>query len=169
MDGYAVIIETVTDRDLTEDQVDTIALTASGSAAYNSAGRSLRLVLRCDAPTMPDAIAEALGMADRAARAAGFAYSERDELRVLPHARLESETFRPSVPRAGLAGTAEAAEILGVTRQRIAEIRKTHAGFPQPVEELSATPVWDRAQVEQFARGWDRSPGRPRKATGGKG
>ncbi len=50
-----------------------------------------------------------------------------------------------------LVGVAEIAEMLGVTRQRVHQLAKT-PGFPAPLAELSAGAIWDRADVERWAR-----------------
>lgn len=54
-----------------------------------------------------------------------------------------------------LAGVAEIAELLGVTRQRVHQLAKT-PGFPKPLAELSAGAIWDRAEVENWARATGR-------------
>jgi hypothetical protein len=62
-----------------------------------------------------------------------------------------------------LMGATEVADYLHVSRQRVLELRQKHADFPQPLEQLKAGPVWDKAEIEQFLENWDRTPGRPRK------
>lgn len=52
-----------------------------------------------------------------------------------------------------LVGVAEIAEMLGVTRQRVHAITKTHADFPPPVAKLSAGRIWLRQDVERWNRG----------------
>jgi predicted DNA-binding transcriptional regulator AlpA len=59
-----------------------------------------------------------------------------------------------------LVGTKEVAEILGVSRQRIHELRKA-GRFPLPIIELGAGPIWLRPSIADFEAQWDRSPGRP--------
>lgn len=62
-----------------------------------------------------------------------------------------------------LVGAAEAAKILGVTRQRVAQLAVT-AGFPQPEVELSGGRIWSRHAIERWAvdnqrdRGSERTP-----------
>ena len=51
-----------------------------------------------------------------------------------------------------LVGIAEIAELLGVTRQRVDAIVRTHAGFPKPVADLRAGRIWRRKDVELWAR-----------------
>lgn len=63
-------------------------------------------------------------------------------------------------------GVSEIADLLKVSRQRVAELR-TRADFPAPVAELAAGPVWSRSSLNRFVESWDRKPGRPRRqATG---
>ena len=60
-------------------------------------------------------------------------------------------------------GVAEIAKLLGVSRQRVAELRK-RTDFPAPIAELAAGPVWTRTSLNHFVEGWPRKPGRPRSA-----
>jgi hypothetical protein len=62
------------------------------------------------------------------------------------------------------AGVSEVAALLGVSRQRVAELR-AKPGFPAPIAEISAGPVWKVSSLNRFLQEWDRRPGRPRKAT----
>ncbi|HEX9122327.1 MAG TPA: hypothetical protein VF984_03060 [Actinomycetota bacterium] len=61
------------------------------------------------------------------------------------------------------AGVSEVAALFGVSRQRVAELRGKR-GFPSPVAELSAGPVWKVSSLNRFLEEWDRKPGRPRRA-----
>jgi predicted DNA-binding transcriptional regulator AlpA len=70
------------------------------------------------------------------------------------HAQLEVSNF-PDV-----LGTTEVAELLGITRQRLHQLRSA-GRFPEPIRDLAATPLWIRATVDSFVAGWDRTPGRP--------
>jgi len=55
-------------------------------------------------------------------------------------------------------GTAELAEVLKVSRQRVLQLRNSGA-LPDPDFDLAATPVWLRTTVEGFVWGWRRQPG----------
>jgi len=56
-----------------------------------------------------------------------------------------------------LIGTFDVAELLGVSRQRLGQLT-AKPGFPQPVGIVNGhTRIWDRAQVEQWARERARS------------
>lgn len=50
-------------------------------------------------------------------------------------------------------GTAEVAEVLGVSKQRIHALRKM-ADFPEPVAVLASTPVWHRPEIVHFLSKW---------------
>lgn len=162
MDGYAVIIKANVTPRLDERQLAVVSDEAHGTIAYDSATGALRFTV-----TTPDPDADMITVlrygaetVTRAVRAAGAAADIR-EGRVITWEDYEAETFRPG---AGFAGAAEAADLLGVSRQRLADIRKQPA-FPQPVADLKAGPVWDRAEIERFTRGWDRRAGRPAKTS----
>lgn len=60
------------------------------------------------------------------------------------------------------AGVTEVAQMLGVSRQRVTELRKRD-DFPDPVAELAAGPVWRVFNLLRFVEEWPRKPGRPRK------
>lgn len=64
----------------------------------------------------------------------------------------------PTLPE--LMSAADIAELLGVARQRVHQLRSTRA-FPAPLAELRGGAVWDAAAVRKFAQGWARKPGRP--------
>jgi hypothetical protein len=51
-----------------------------------------------------------------------------------------------------LVGVAEIAEMLGISRQRVDAIVRTHGDFPLPVAELTAGRIWQRRDVEAWAR-----------------
>lgn len=57
------------------------------------------------------------------------------------------------IPIDDILGTAEVAEVLGVSKQRIHALRKM-AEFPEPVKVLASTPVWHRAEVVHFLSKW---------------
>jgi predicted DNA-binding transcriptional regulator AlpA len=72
------------------------------------------------------------------------------------HNELEVSTFP------AMLGTTEVTELLGVSRQRLHELRNS-GRFPAPAYELAATPLWIRSTVDSFVAGWSRKPGRPAK------
>src|SRR3954447_22036488 len=61
-----------------------------------------------------------------------------------------------------LVGMAEIAEILGVSRQRVAQLIETYEDFPKPEVELTSGRVWSRTAIETWiASHPERGPGRP--------
>jgi predicted DNA-binding transcriptional regulator AlpA len=61
-----------------------------------------------------------------------------------------------------LAGLAEVAAILGVSRQRVRELAERD-DFPQPVAQLSGGAVYVKSAIEAFNNHWNRKSGRPGK------
>lgn len=65
-------------------------------------------------------------------------------------------------------GLSEVASIIGVSRQRAAQLAVDHDDFPEPIGQLAAGRVWDRAAVEAWNDAHpDRRPGRPRQVKDG--
>lgn len=55
-----------------------------------------------------------------------------------------------------LVGLTEIAQILGLSRQRVDQLLRSDEAFPQPVANLTAGRIWERADVEA----WGRATGR---------
>jgi hypothetical protein len=81
------------------------------------------------------------------------------DLRVTTPERFEAEALRPDFPP--LASAADAAEILGVSRQRVHQLAASNTRFPAPVARVGTGPLWTVPAIEHFADVWDRRPGRP--------
>ncbi|MGH3807602.1 MAG: hypothetical protein ACRDRU_13460 [Pseudonocardiaceae bacterium] len=79
-------------------------------------------------------------------------------LRVCTPEQFETEVLRPGFPP--LASAADAAEILGVSRQRVHQLAASNTRFPAPVARVGTGPLWTVPAIEHFARVWDRRPGR---------
>jgi hypothetical protein len=164
MNAYAIIIRAVTGDVLTERTVAAVSTDARATVSYDSATSILRLTASVDGGEVAadTALKEAISTLRRSILRYAGAAIELREWRVLAWEDFEVETFRPA-QRGDLAGAAEASEILGVSRQRIAELRKDHKDFPTPVENLKSGPVWDRAELEGWERTWERRrTGRPK-------
>jgi predicted DNA-binding transcriptional regulator AlpA len=56
-----------------------------------------------------------------------------------------------------LVSTVEIATMLGVSRQRVDQLTRNE-GFPEPAAELAIGRVWERADVEAWARETGRLP-----------
>jgi DNA-binding CsgD family transcriptional regulator len=92
-----------------------------------------------------------------AAGKAGVVWDRLATIEVLTNAQLERR-LRKGPER--YAGVTEVAQMLGVSKQRIRELRDLE-GFPAPVEELAAGPVWAVSSLRRFESEWRRRPGRP--------
>lgn len=62
-----------------------------------------------------------------------------------------------------LAGPAEIAAILGVSKQRVRELAAQDDTFPQPVAELIGGAIYVKSMIEEYQRQSTRQPGRPTK------
>ena len=62
---------------------------------------------------------------------------------------MSDKTYHPN----DLLGTAEVAEVLGVSKQRIHALRKM-AEFPDPIKTLASTPLWSKADITAFLAKW---------------
>ncbi|HEX7287107.1 MAG TPA: ParA family protein [Candidatus Angelobacter sp.] len=51
-----------------------------------------------------------------------------------------------------LLGTSELADLLGITRQAVSNMRTRNAEFPAPVAELKAGPVWNEEDIVKWAQ-----------------
>jgi hypothetical protein len=51
-----------------------------------------------------------------------------------------------------LIGVAEIAAMLGITRQGVDKLIRTRADFPAPTAVLTAGRIWEREDVEKWAR-----------------
>src|SRR5687768_14659596 len=66
-----------------------------------------------------------------------------------------------------LVGMAEIAEMLGVSRQRVAQLAESYDDFPAPEVELTAGRIWSRTAVETWiATHPERGPGQREGAKG---
>jgi predicted DNA-binding transcriptional regulator AlpA len=69
-----------------------------------------------------------------------------------------------------LVGMAEIAEMLGVSRQRVAQLIETYEDFPKPEVELTGGRVWSRNAIESWiASHPERTAGRPEEPVDRKG
>lgn len=71
---------------------------------------------------------------------------------------VEREARMPEIPE--LLAASDIARLLGVSRQRVTQLRRDHEEFPPPVVATGAGHLWTREAVDWFAGVWDRRPGR---------
>lgn len=117
---------------------------------------------------VPDRGVDVLLHADDATLDEALKLARKHAQRVVPgdpigvEAIAEEEHLRraDSVAIPQLMSAAEVAEELGVSRQRVHQLR-SGGGFPDPVADLRSGAVWDAGEIRRFARKWERRPGRP--------
>jgi hypothetical protein len=68
---------------------------------------------------------------------------------------IDADTY---VAELEVVGNRELARLLGVSRQRLAQLR-AEGTLPEPDAQLAATPVWKKETVDGFVWGWRRRPG----------
>jgi len=112
-----------------------------------------------DALTFPTALRKGIATFDEACRSLGLDHGGVARGTVLTDEMLDRELAQE--PETYL-GVTELARTLGVSRQRVAELR-VRPDFPAPVASLAAGPVWRDSTLRRFVEGWERRPGRPRK------
>lgn len=138
--------------------VDAITADLAEHAAVIGVGERVLSAQACVEATDASTAVRALSDALRASAAKHrFPTGAAVEMRVLPWATFETETH--ALP--DLVSGAEAALMLGVTRQRVHQLATMHPRFPRPVYELGVGKLWLRAGIVAFAASWERKPGRP--------
>jgi hypothetical protein len=149
------VVRVTAPADLIDDEAQ-IAITEQLNAdvMVDTATNVLSAVYQVTAPTLRMATDEAL----RAARTLPAKPTGMQVYRVEDWIA-EQENPRPQ----DLVGATEAAQLLGVSRQRVGQLAE-RPDFPAPIARVSAGPIWTRASVHAFLARWTRKiTGRPRK------
>lgn len=153
---WAVSVTATVSEEIDLDAQAIVAEKLRATITHDGARRLLTADYLVVAPTLRKASDEAL-------RAARYLPAKPTRLRVLPLDDWQAEQSSPQ-PH-DLVGAAEAALVLGVSRQRVGQLAE-RPDFPAPIARLSAGPVWTRVSVEVFDQSWSRKiTGRPRKST----
>jgi len=167
--GYSILAELR--GDVPVDELDRItdgiieAVRAGGGegTAVSADGTGLDVRFSLVSKT-PRSLAEKGVEGERIARGAVEVTGLRLDLEAL-HVQTDAALDREvSTPAPELVGLSEIAAILGVSKQRVGQLR-ARADFPVPVAELAAGPVWQRQMLDRFIRDWPRRPGRPARAS----
>lgn len=162
---WTVMIEAA--GDLAAEQIDPervdalIDVLADYHAAATAAPRRYGAQFDLDAPTAEKATEAALSTFRAAAHKAELPNWPIIRVEVMTVDEQETALAEPTFP--DVLGVTEAAQMLGVSRQRLDQLT-SHRDFPAPMVRLAAGPVWLRSSIEGFERRWDRRPGRPPKA-----
>ena len=133
---------------------DCVVQLASHSGAVSVLGRRLSTTLTVDADDIGKACAWA------AKFVTGIVGGRTIGVEALTIDEADRRLAEPAFPE--LVGIAEAAEYLGVSRQRASQLQ-TRQGFPAPVASLRSGPVWRKGDLSRFAETWSRQAGRPKR------
>ncbi|GAA4439302.1 helix-turn-helix transcriptional regulator [Phytohabitans houttuyneae] len=128
-------------------------------AHYTAGVQVLRLRGPLDAVEYDDAVREAQ---DWPVRLTGAAELVRAGVLSGPE-RMVIETSAARARMWDLLGAAEIAERLGVTTARVRQLEQ-RPDFPKPALTLAGGRIYRADDIDAFNRGWDRTPGRPRRA-----
>lgn len=121
--------------------------------------RAMSFSLAMDADSAADAEHAAIQAMLDALR---YAYVEAGEIlsvHVIRWDLFEANLDAPNYP--DIVSAVEAADMLGITRQRVHQLWRDRKDFPEPLYELRTGPLWMRAGIKAFADRWERKPGRP--------
>jgi predicted DNA-binding transcriptional regulator AlpA len=164
MDDWTVYIETEApehesaDPDEQIGRADVLMDLLGDLAAVPAANdTSWSVYVSLDAPSAEVATATATEAVSKAADKAELPLWPIVRIETVRSHLLDSDNMQPNFP--DIVGSQEVTELLGITRQRLHELRTT-GRFPEPMMQLAATPVWMRAAIDSFAATWDRRPGR---------
>lgn len=166
---FSVLIQTRADD---AGDLDRAALNAFADAAepyqatVRGGMRSWSARIRVEASGAADGAALGAALVTLLAKQAGLpawpvvrAEAVRED--VLDEDVLAEDLARPRLPE--LVSGPEAAEILGVSVQRVHQLAVEHSDFPAPAYKLRAASLWLRSDIVAFGERWDRKRGRPRK------
>jgi len=109
-------------------------------------------------PSSEEAIAAGLELLRTLATQCHLPQWPIERMEIVDVDRRDTELAVSNLPE--LIGTTEVAELLGMSRQRLHELRKA-GRFPEPIVELAAGPIWLRSAVVAFEGPRERKPGRP--------
>jgi hypothetical protein len=113
-----------------------------------------------EAPTYDLALLAGVDTIEKAAQTAGVPAWPVVAVRAVVAGELDAVLSTPNFPE--VVGTTEVTELLGVSRQRLHDLR-TAGRFPLPIADLAGGPIWLQSTVDAFLEAWDRKPGRPDK------
>lgn len=164
------MIETRGDDDqvVTDEAIDAFAtalLPYAGTVSGGPGYRSWSAMIFVETPEAVAAAVAAESLVSKAAHDAGLPDWPVVRAEALREDVLDDDLARPQLP--DLVTAPEAAQILGVSRQRVHALAAENRDFPDAVM-IGSIRAWYRAAIERFNEHWDRKggwpKGRPRKA-----
>lgn len=168
-DGFAVTIDAGFDQHATA-AIDDVALLVdeladvAGAVSARADGRGFSATVSIDidpGQDEVDALEAARSRLSRSTRKLHLPLWSIDAVEILTYDEQDRRLATPVLPE--LVGTAEIAEVLGVSKSRVGQLRSNDL-FPAPVAELASGPVYTRPSIQRFVDEWKRQPGRPATA-----
>lgn len=157
MTSYAVEITAATPHELTNEQLDELSTRADEQRDWTlsrrAGGPGWTVVVWVEADDVIGATQDAV------AQVRAWSVDQLIAIHVRTEEAYSAAAHAPTLPE--LASATDAAQILGVARQRIHQLRAENPRFPAPVAEVALGPLWTRAAIEWFNTVWERKPGRP--------
>lgn len=98
--------------------------------------------------SFPESEQEAKTVINRLVEALGIPLNAVSLLRIANNGQIDASIAELPV----CVGVGEAAEILGVSKQRVTQLAAENPDFPKPEFRLRATPVWQDHKIRQFAQ-----------------
>ncbi|WP_134667864.1 hypothetical protein [Amycolatopsis sp. CFH S0078] len=172
MNGYVVTVEVLLDgHSPTDPRIDDdLVYAALGdltdyltdyAGVVAGDGRGWEATVTLDVENHDTAVAAALPLVLERAEKAGLQIQPIVRVNAVREDVRDAELEKPNLP--ALVSGPEAAEILGVNRQRVHQLATQNPRFPKPLYRLAVGSLWDRRAIEQFDAEWERKPGRPPK------
>lgn len=167
MDWYSIHLEARPPADALDISVDEDASDAlmellgehDGVVSAHTGGWDVTFSV--EAPSAWEAVLTSAPLAEKLASKAGMPSWPFARAQAVRQDVLDAENAKPTLPE--LVSVPEAAEILGVSQQRVRTLSVTSPGFPEPMYELRTGKLWLRDAIQAYARR-DRKPGRPPRA-----
>lgn len=133
--------------DLWEDK-----LAELGALVSYAPSRGVDITVHVPARTVLDAV-------EMSAHINDYVGQDAEELHVITQLEQDRRAEESTIPE--LMSATEVAGELGVSRQRVHQLRETPA-FPAPLADLRGGAVWDAVAIRRFNSEWERKPGRPK-------
>ena len=130
-----------------------------GQPGPEDLSRTHQVMVSIDDALLADAIKAAVAAVEDAAATAIGLPVDVTGVEIVTREEIQRRLTAPQIPE--LVSNADIAEMLGVTRQRAAQLA-ARDDFPPAVQSIKAGPLRVRSQVETWAKSWARANGRPR-------
>jgi len=166
MGSWSVLVEARTPNDneqLAENDpaIDRFfeLLWADYAGAVSAGGLYWSARVSVDVDNVMAVFPSAVEVVEKAAAEAGMPAWPIVRAELVTDEELTMQLERPNFP--WILGAAEVADRLGVSKQRLSQLRQA-GNFPEPIRTLASGPIWLAGAIDSFVETWDRRPGRRR-------